>query len=88
MYSRFAMLLADFLNLLAFLLLQFISSITDGNQHGRLFIVSDGEKLLALISIEVADPAGGEALRQWQYRCRHDAFRQSVPTPRRGEWSR
>ena len=62
MYSRFAMLLADILNLLAFFFFQFISSITDGNQHSRFFVFSDGEELLALLGIEVANPAGGEAL--------------------------
>lgn len=50
--SRFAMLLTDILHLLALLFFQFISSITDGDQHRWFFVFSDGEELLALLSYD------------------------------------
>ena len=62
MYSLFAILLADFPNLLAFLLLRLVSGIADGNQHSRFLAVTKAKELLAFLSIEVADPAGSETL--------------------------
>ena len=52
----------DFFYLLAFLFLRLISGIANGNQNGRLLVVSNTKELLALLGIEVTDPAGGKAL--------------------------
>ena len=55
-------LLADFLYLLAFLLLRLVSGVADGNQYSRFLVVTKAKELLAFLSIEVADPAGSETL--------------------------
>ena len=42
--------------------LRLIGSIANWNQYGRLLVFTDSKELLALLDIEVADPACGEAL--------------------------